>query len=230
MQRNDIGFFKKLHERNGLHADVDRALFREKVVVADERRFKTLKPFRKQPPDIAEPDDADGFLRQFPPHKFLFLPTPRTRRNIRGNEVAETRQHHRDDFLGNAVCVRARRIHYVDVFFARVDNIDIVETCSRANYQAQFRERINNLRRDFFAADDDNVCVRVRGGKLRKRRFRVLDNFVALRRKRFRRDTVEFGRNENLLHDAQMQSRFLRRDNKNSGNGFFADGEKTLKS
>ena len=76
--------------------------------------------------------------------------------------MAERGKHHRNHFFGNAVGVRARRVHHVDIFFAGVNDVDIVKTRAGAHDKAQFRQRVDDFRSYFFTADDKHARIRMR--------------------------------------------------------------------
>ena len=153
--------------------------------VGADHRIKTHHPHvearqaaDRQPADMPQTHHADGFAGDFPAHEFGFFPGAGTAGGVSGNQMARVRQHQRHHFLGHAVGIRAGGVHHIDAPLAGSLNINGVVSGAGPDDDFQFREKIENRFRDFFAADNKRVCVAVVFGEVLKGDAGKLMNFI----------------------------------------------------
>jgi hypothetical protein len=159
-----------------------------------------LRAFGDQAADVAKADDAHGLAGDLAAHVVLLLPAAGARRTVGLHDVARVGQHHGDDLFGDAVGVRARRVHHVHAFFAGVFGVDRVKTRAGAHDHLELRQRVDDCGRHLLAAHDQGGGVGVRLDLLVEGRLRVLHHVVsAVRLQDLGGHGVQLGRNQNFF-------------------------------
>ena len=158
---------------------------------------------------MGETVDADGFAGQLAAHELALFPVALARGDVGGDQVAAGGEHHRDDLFGDRVGVGAGGVHHVDVMFARIFDVDRIETGPGADDQLELRQQVDDFRRDFFAADDQHFGVGVGLDQIGERSGAVEHHVVSAVGQHGGGEFVQFSGNQYLAHDDISMIQFL---------------------
>ena len=202
MERHEVGVRENVFDAGQLDAELFGQRGGKHRIVAEHLHLEAGEPLYEKLPDMAEPEDADGFAGQFAAHELALLPVALARRDIGRDDMAAGGEHHGDDLFGHGVGIRARRVHHIDVMLARILRVDGVVTRAGADDQLQIRQQVDDLRRDFFAADDQHFGVGVGLDEIRERSRSVQHHIVAAIGQHGRCKFIQLGRNQYFTHNS----------------------------
>ena len=107
------------------------------------------------PANIAESNDAEGFVADFDAGKFTAIPTPRFDGGVSCGDVASQGHQHRDGVLGGGHTVALRAVHHDDAAAGGGIEIDVVHADAGAADHAERGGLIDHFARDAGGAADN---------------------------------------------------------------------------
>ena len=127
MQRDEIGAPPQLVQFDLLHAELKRALGRQKRVVGDDFHLQAERAVGDDRADIAAADDAQRLAEDFHAEKFVFLPLAGAGRAVGFRNLPSQRQHQRDRMFRGRDRIAEWRIHHNDAARGRGCDVDVVD-------------------------------------------------------------------------------------------------------
>ncbi len=159
MHGNEIGLGENLVEGAGLYAHA-RDVFRgDKWIEADHFHAQTGGPFGNDAADVAETDDADGFIAELDADKFIALPLAGFERGHSLGNMARERHHQGNGMLAGGDVVAAGRVHDDDAAFGGGIGVDVLIADAGAPDDFEILRRFDQFRGDFCAAANHPAVV-----------------------------------------------------------------------
>ena len=200
METDDIRLGENFFNGAELDAELRGFVRGKDRVETEDPDLETGEAFGEETADIAETEDANGLAREFTAHEFGFFPFAGAGRDIGGNNFAVGGQRQGDDFFGHAVGIGARSVHHIHIFPTGIFGVDIVESGSGTDHQAQRRQLVHDFRRDFFTADDDHFRIGIFRGQVGNGFFRILHHGKTRIAENSRNFFIQFRRDQHFFH------------------------------
>ncbi len=159
MHGNEIRLGKNLIERARLHAHARDILGGDERIETDDFHPQSGSAFGDDPADVAEADDADGFVAKLDADELIALPLAGFERRDGLGDMARQRHHQGNRMFSGSNVVAAGRVHDHDAPFGRRVGVDVLVADAGAADHLEILRRVDQLRSDPRAAADHPAVV-----------------------------------------------------------------------
>ncbi len=159
MDGDEVGFAENIFQAARLDAHARDVFRRDERIETDHFHLQSGGALGDDAADVAQADDADGFVAQFHADEFIALPLAALERGGRLRDVARQRHHQGDGVFARGDVVAPRRVHHDDAFFGGGVGVDVFKAHAGAADDFQIFCGVDQFRGDFCAAANHPAVI-----------------------------------------------------------------------
>ncbi|CAB4813981.1 unannotated protein [freshwater metagenome] len=158
VHREEVGLGNQILERQHLDVHLLAALGRHEGIVGHEAHAERLGAMGNKLANAAEPDDAEGLVREFHTLPLRALPSPRLERSVCLGHVAGLGEQQRHRVLRGRHDVALRCVHHHHAALGCCGHVDVVETDTCPTHHDEVGGALQHLGSHLGGGPDDE-CV-----------------------------------------------------------------------